>query len=99
MDENRQESMTTLAVAIGRVEEVTRSISAQFSEYKIDHKEDIKFILSDLHDVREAHGMRITALENTNIERKGSKITYHTVIETVQIFLTLYLYYRMAFPH
>ncbi len=87
-----EQNLTTLAVAIGRVETLTLGISQQLSEFKINHREDLSFVWKEM----EAHGARITNLENINLERKGGKISIRTALEVVVGGFTLYFYYLMA---
>ncbi len=90
--ESPQENMTTLAVAIGRVETLTMGISQQFTEFKANHKEDINFIWAEVNTLRN----RVKDLEDTNLERKGGKVSLRTIIEVIVGGCTLYLYYLMA---
>lgn len=95
-DDNKQENMTSLAIAVGRVEECVKGISAQLAEFKADHREDIKFIWADMNTIRENYGNRITNLENTNIERNGSKISLWKIAEVAGFIISMYFAYHMG---
>lgn len=78
-EESKQENMTTLAVAVGRVEMLTMGISQQFSEFKANHKEDINFIWAEVDSLRN----RITGLENINLEKKSGWGSLRLAIEVL----------------
>ena len=91
-EESKQENLTSIAVALGRVEEAVKGIAAQFADFKVDHRSDIKFIWEEVESLRN----RVTALENINLERKGGKLSIRTVVEVMVGSATLFLYYKMA---
>lgn len=94
IDEHKQENMTTLAVAIGRVEEGVKGIAQQFIDFKIDTKENVSFIWKEIESLRN----RVTGLEGINIEHHSAKgkISLWKIGEIIVVIIGLYFSWRMG---